>query len=238
MKRINYIICSVPRSGSYLLGDYLRKLGLGNPDEFLNPDIYNAKQRKNEKLKYFFNRIFEKGCENNGCGIKTHLRHMEWFLDGINKKNKKNIKKEDFFKALPELKYIFIDRKNRLRQAISYLKGLQAKAWKKQDVDPSQKFIFKFREIKRFIRELEKESLDWKEFFKKNNIRPFVIYYEDLVKNKKKVIFSLLRYLNSDVKNVKIRTDMQKQADFQTEIWVLRYKFKILKKRIRKRLRL
>ncbi len=36
---MNYIICSSPRSGSTLVAQALRDMGIGHPGEYLNPSL-------------------------------------------------------------------------------------------------------------------------------------------------------------------------------------------------------
>src|ERR1700735_3666803 len=71
-----YMICAVPRTGSYLLCDLLRKTGVaGRPNEYFNPSFQSqwAADWGTPALDDFLAKILSLGTTDNGVfGLKIH----------------------------------------------------------------------------------------------------------------------------------------------------------------------
>src|SRR5437870_5450798 len=73
-----YIICSSPRSGSTLLAQALRDMGIGHPGEYLNPSLLDKKQPGGSQdfmeptPTAYVERLKETSAVNGIFGLKAH----------------------------------------------------------------------------------------------------------------------------------------------------------------------
>ena len=226
---INYIVCATPRSASNLLGDTLLKNGMGHAREYRNrKHLAKAKWDKEKPLEIYCKKLLNLGKTPNGVsGIKMMWYQMEDFVHEAKKIPKyKNVSVWTILNYFPPLKYIRITRRNKIRQAVSFAKALQTDMWrfKKGQVPKSDiKLKFNPQQIGDSLRELMRSEKYWDKFFKKNNIKPLVIVYEDFVDNYEATIRRVLDYLNLPIPKKIKKSKLVKQADAQSEEWIKRY---------------
>ena len=86
------------------------------------------------------------------------------------------------------IKWIRLRRRNKVRQAISYIKAGQTSIWHLDIADLPEKKELARAEIEVDIKDLYAKTLRffvgdvaWENFFKKNQINPHTIYYEDFI---------------------------------------------------------
>src|SRR5690349_988207 len=109
---MNYIVCSSPRSGSTLMAQTLRKMGIGNPGEFLNPALIDLRSHGGPEnfMKptptAYVERLKRDFTVNGVFGIKTHYADLVRYPEIT-----ANL--EQLFR---DAKFISITRRNVLRQ--------------------------------------------------------------------------------------------------------------------------
>ena len=230
---ISYFICATPRSGSTLLCEALRNTGLaGNPDEYFGP-MHIA--RWNEKWKTdtgheYLQRVLEHGTGiNRVWGAKVMRLYWQNFLSLLKSVNESGSKTEtarleNFF---PKPKYIFITRRNKVRQAVSWLKFLQGSAWfwEKEEPQKLENLEFKPEVIDGFLQETAIHESAWLEFFESTGTRPYIVVYEDLVETYEETAKGILDYLGIEYPNGMRFAErrLKKQADALSDEWVQRY---------------
>lgn len=101
--------------------------------------------------------------------------------------------------AFGEIKYIWLTRRNKVRQALSRWKAMHTSQWHKFK-DQQQKSTLDTRlptreELNKHISQLCIDDAYWEEFFTKNGITPLSLVYEDFVRNPEQVILRVLNYL-------------------------------------------
>ena len=128
-----YIICFIPRSGSNYLCSILEKHGLGSPTEYYYPyELKDRYQYWKLRLPKYFNRF----CETNHleffksvlnispgiCGIKTSWDSLKILHQEC----------DELLKQI-EIKYLYMTRDDKIRQAISWAISLTTDIWSSDD---------------------------------------------------------------------------------------------------------
>ncbi len=239
--RITYIICSIERTGSYLLSDALRRTGIaGQPQEFFHPS-YMAKLPKEAgegDYAAYFKQIMVEGTTPNAVfGAKIHWSHMRDLLHRLRNLPAYSDKPlSDLLPGLfPNLRYIQITRRDTLRQAVSLLKARQTDVWWEMDAwvrhnrrAPTQVPTFDAVALDRIIYQIEAHEAAWAGYFKECGVQPFEVVYEELVHSHaqyEEIIRQVLHYLDISIPHSLTipETRYKKQADDSSEEWVKRY---------------
>ncbi len=232
---ISYFICTTQRSGTHLLNEALRNTGLGGrPGEWLEPEFKTGRHPIVELLPdqpdKFLDYIFDKGMGPNGVfGCNVFSWSQRPFSKYINLletiphcEKAKGI--DALKKIFPNLHFIHLTRRNRLRQAISVVKARQTDIFsklkgieKKYEKEPA----YNYEEIKYWREYLDKSDIYWDGFFHGIGIEPFRVVYEDLVENYEETALVILDFLG-----IKHPPDLQfapryflKQADHINDEW-------------------
>lgn len=244
----SYIICCTPRSGSWLLSETLEGTGIaGRPKEYFmreHEQIWSQRWGVSHYPDYL-TRVLEAGTTPNGVfGVKAHWYQ---FADVPAKLRQlpgyKAVATPDALaQLLPNLRYIWLTRQDKVRQAISYAQALQTKAWWKIDgpIDkttcippiieepnaPPKTAQFDATEIGRLLKLLKAHDAAWERYFVREGITPLVIAYEDLAEAYESTIRRILRHLNISTPERLVLSEprLKKQADSQSEQWVRRYR--------------
>jgi trehalose 2-sulfotransferase len=229
----SYLICATPRSGSSLLCEALRNTGLaGNPDEYFGPmhvERWNERWQTHSEIEYLEKAIsYSKGATNV---ISMKIMRVYWrnFLGYLYlAKGSAGLTEFEILKHwFPNLHFIFITRHDKVRQGISWLKFLQGSAWHWIDGEPQKLENWEFEPdvVQDFIVQTTAHETAWLEFFRKNEIKPFTVVYEDLVSSYEETAKTILKHLRIDHPvNLKFgERQFKKQADELTDEWVERY---------------
>ena len=230
----SYIICSTPRSGSFLLCEALRNTGLaGYPDEYFGPMHVPkwSKQWNVSTATDYINQVTVRGSTPNGvCGVKIMRLYWADFIAQLRKgTTQKNLSETDLISSLfPNLHHIWITRRNKVRQAVSWAKAMQGVPWiweKDESFIPEQELKFKYDIIDQFIEEVVIHEAAWQEYFSDNAITPFVVVYEDFVQAYRQTAVRILDYLGIAAPSNQEFGErrLQKQADALSEEWVRKY---------------
>jgi len=177
------LIASTPRVGSTLLADQLSQAGFGAGAEYFNPfnDIGPRSKTLNaESYEEYWNAIKSKTCENKTILVKAHFEHFSYFI------NKYNFLLDP---DIASVHYIWMRRRNRARQAISYVLARYSGKWNSTQTgeknasnlyDLTKEQILIYTRI--YMTNLYVRDAMWAEYFDLKGINPYTLYYEDLVK--------------------------------------------------------
>ena len=221
-----FFICTTPRTGSHLLMSLLNSTGYcGKIEELLArwqwekytnfPYSERYDVPDGAICEFFRNIIKQKGSKAGVFGGKIHIhelpvvqRYME--LQGI---------------TIADVKWIWLQRNDKIRQAISYLKAQQIHQFgllegkSRANEDGIQISLAKVRDT--FV-QFHVAELKWQDFFESNAICPIHVTYEDLAQNDYEVfIHLLLRGLNiAHELPLKVSTPYRKQStDFNEALY-------------------
>jgi trehalose 2-sulfotransferase len=129
--------------------------------------------------------------------------------------------------CFPNLQYIWITRRDKVRQAISWMKFLQGTAWYWEDEKPQEieNLEFKPDMIREFILQTASHETAWQEYFRKNQIQPYIVVYEDFVVEYETKTKEILEHLGIPHPEEILfgERHLKQQADQLTEEWVQKY---------------
>jgi LPS sulfotransferase NodH len=227
----SYLILATPRSGSYLYCESLINTHLaGYPIEYFGPLQLRAVLRYLDTSNHaeWLAWILKRGTTPNGVfGGKIiwqfHEDLIDWLqeIDGYEKLSTSEV----LSTAFPNLRYLWATRRDKVRQAISYWKALQTRAWKdmnnkdwqanllpkadnenqvvsnlrvayRNELPPlMQDPVFDYHTIERLRRGLEEDDVEIEQYCTSLGIEPFKVVYEDFVNAYEETALQILEYL-------------------------------------------
>lgn len=219
--RLSYLVASLPRSGSTLLCRGLWETGMaGAPLEYfaeVHMEDYLKRWGQMSIGDYVLKLQQHRTSPNGIFGFKGHYRQLrDWFF-------KHGIGPEDLF---PNLRYIYIVRQDRLRQAISYVKAMQTNRWTSDWQEGIlDELRYDFDAISKRMNELVATDRAWKGYFLKTRTQPLHIVYESFIEKYEESVREVLRFLEvREYREVAISPPrLTKQADEVTEQWYEQY---------------
>ena len=214
----SYIIASTPRSGSSLLSAMLWDTGIaGVPHEYFHDkhSLDFIKRWDVKTMSQYFSLLLRNRSTPNGVfGAKLHLHQMANFPLGY----------KDLVDYLHSPKYIYIQRKNKLLQAVSFVRAFKTKQWEVKEGESVKSVEYDFTMLDKAYKKLNDAEEKWEQYFSEFGISPFRIVYEEFVNSKENTIREVLCYLGQDPDSVEIAPpSMRKMADSLSEEWVSRY---------------
>ncbi len=234
----SYMVCTTPRSGGLFLCEALGNTGLaGNPGEFLyegwRPEF--CKAWGITAFPDFFRKALEYGSTPNGTfGAKVINGDGIWgrFIDDLrtlpDAKGKDLPVPELLHELFPNLHYIWLTRRNKVRQAVSWCRATQTGVFrmrKGERQEPKNEPVFDFESIDLLLQGIVMREAEWQEYFGQCGISPFVIVYEDFVTAYEETVLSILRFLGIPIPSDLVfkERQMTKQADTLSDDWVREY---------------
>lgn len=217
--RQDIVLCSTGRSGSHFLGHLMAGTKmLGVPFEYFNlknmeewEKIYKTKTANELLDKLRVDRVSQ---QSGVFSTKIHysqLRH----LGGI------RFLLDNFRTA----KYIFIKRKDLLKQAISMVIARQTGQWisgqKGKNVEP----IYSYSAINFELKKIIKDNASWEYMFNSNGIEYHNVLFEDVVVNQDEELEKILKFIFEDkdykIDSVKFdnKLSTKKQSSHISDEW-------------------
>jgi len=164
---IGYVICCEPRSGSSFLGRILASTGcLGRPKEYFGYAKVRAEVLRDPEAG--MRTLLERAATPNGVyGLKMFSYHFDVMA------------RSGWADRLPNLRYIHLERRDLLDQAISYVRGMQTGRF--QSHQPSlRRARYDGRAIARQLNRLALDQARWRRYFARNSIQALPLVYEDV----------------------------------------------------------
>ena len=240
--RQSYRIWFTQRNGSTLLCKGLEQTGIaGIPGEYFNVMDANSLCEKYDVASYeaLRQRLWDLGTTANGVfGIKHSLHstmHGKVFaeikaLKGIAEQNE--IGEETLLSDLfPNCKHLFLTRRNKVRQAVSWWKAikdnvwhLESKAEHRNEADFYEK-NYDFAALSHLFKEAALRECAIQAYFSKYNIQPLTFVYEDFVEDFDYTIQKIIDYLEIDYSELNLgKMFYRKTANAHSEQWVQRFR--------------
>ena len=206
-RRRCYVVCTIPRSGSNLLTDGLRDTRrAGVPKQFFLP---KAESRYAAELgidpaadytAYVRGIVDAKTTRNEVFGFKLMSWYLDDFLARVRHTRAFGQVDADDLKmlqnAFPRLRFVYIRRRHKLRQALSTARALQTGLWKIQNGKVAgREPQFDAELIEQSLREAERQDKIWEDFFHRLGIQPFQVQYEQLCRDYEGTVRSVLDFL-------------------------------------------
>jgi LPS sulfotransferase NodH len=239
--RLSYIICSDKRTGSTLLCEALRETGIaGMPAEYFNTFPLTAQYRREylgiNRDKQYVEKVIQGSTSVNGVfGTKVHADQLSVLLEKIKAEGKIVTVSdgETLARRFPNLRYILLTRENKIRQAISLYRARESKVWwefekmppmYKQIEVPAQDPPFDAAAIKKYLAYIERGNELWAAFFKRNDITPLTLTYEELTNDLTGSVRRMLEYLKIPSNIPELKPQTLRQADSLTDEWEKRFR--------------
>lgn len=227
-----YFICFTVRSGSTLLCQLLAETNLaGKPQEHFHHNLSPDKPQGDVIPDYqaYIDGLFDQWTTPNGIwGAKigggqwnNFIRHVK-SIDG----NQDKSAHESLHQAFPNLQYIWLTRRNKIRQAVSHWMAITSGRWESYNPATNPEPEYKFEAIDYLAQELLFREAVWADYFAKHKITPHTIVYEDYVRDTDKTVRDIFDFLEIDVpEGFSVpQPRHERLANSLSEEWVQRYR--------------
>jgi len=238
LPRTSYLICAIPRTGSYLLCDVLRRTGVaGQPNEYFNESFQSHWSREwgTRTIDDYLTKVAELGTTPNGVfGAKMHSIQFDALCRQMAGRPRVTYASRPAIleKWFPSLQYIRLRRRDRLRQAISYVRAVQTSAWWDADQAPGPSgperpdlLRFDYQLILGTIKFLAAMDQQWTEYFDAIECMPREFDYEEIAASPDDVAGAILGLL--DIRSTIVpgteSANFKRQSDVLTDEWVDRF---------------
>lgn len=203
------------RSGSTVITDAVGNMGFAKEvNEIFNQrgPVENLYRRYGGcDLADYINNIYENTMLTDTLVFKTDFRDFKSIID-----------KFDVDMLFPELKVVYIERRDKVMQAISLYKAVISKNWHQKKGERSSPAILKHKldvsKVISYMNRIEIECDEWKDFFLRRGIEPINIYYEDFDKDN-----SILNALYEKIMGIGYSGDVilnyRKLRDSESDEW-------------------
>jgi LPS sulfotransferase NodH len=238
-----YVICTNLRSGSWLLSAGLASTSLaGNPLEWLSlqqEQDFRAQWRINHQADLTLEGYLEAArpysmTSNGVSGIKLHYYQFADLPRWMHARHGwRSMSPAEIMLAMyPQAKYMWLTRRDKVRQAISLYLATQTDQWftvEGSDVRQAQlrsdDIKFDPHAIGTLQKMLEQNDHSWQVFFESNQITPLVIKYEEFASDYAGTIQSVLQWLGiPNANRVTIPAPrLRRQSTALNDKWTARY---------------
>lgn len=217
----------------------------GHPDShFHSPSIsawmgyydveFDSNKSERDLLADIFTAARNRGTGNTGMfGLRLQRHSFDFFLQklqvlvsGCSRDH------ERIEKAFGQTLFIHLTRKNKLEQAISFVKASQTGLWHKapdgtelERLSAPQEPIYDFEAIQRHLTELDSMDRNWISWFSSERLTPLRIYYEELSEDPIAITGQLLQKLGLNHELTReIQVPVAKLADCTNREWAKRFR--------------
>jgi LPS sulfotransferase NodH len=205
---------------------------LGNPPPLKVDSVWLA-QQDGSGYTHYLAQVLEAGTTPNGVfGAKMMWGYFDDFIHFVRQLPAYTELglHEILTSMFPNLQYIWVKRRDKVRQAVSLWKAIQTQSWREdqceeEPIQLTRKPVFHFAAIKHLERQLIEYEVAWQQYFAAYGVQPLVVVYEELLNHFEATIRQALQYLSIPVPEHLTLTmpSMQRQADAQSEEWVQQY---------------
>ena len=191
-----YMICCQPRSGTHLLRHLMRGVDAGTPGEH----FFDLSIEDSNKGRYIdsVETLYRRGMKNGVWGAAVHwlayMRGMERLKKISGLEDVENF--EVLNDLFPGIKFIYLYRLNKVKQAISFIKARQSGMFTFSEQAKDFKFRYSKEDIEKTILKFSKWEAEWLDFFEKSEVVPHFLSYEFLCEDKAKSIGGILDFLD------------------------------------------
>lgn len=233
--KLAYFVLSSHRSGSSLLCELLSKTGVaGHPGEFFSH--WNGMSHKSwdySDYPAYIQRVIEDIITSNGVFAAKVMTGLIGGIEGAVAEFRKHPDcaqtplKELLAKFFPNLKFIYLMRRNKVAQAVSWWKAAQNDQYfLKEGIEPADKDLnYNATAISALVTEIVMEDASHQEFLTSMAAIPYPVIYEDFIRQMPETITAILDFLEiAETSRPFTPPTLLKQADALSEAWVEQYR--------------
>jgi LPS sulfotransferase NodH len=235
---VSYLVCATERSGSTLLCELLSGTGVaGRPEEYF--ERLSDTGRPRQPREYFeddpeiaeglpellppepqpawserLGDALERGTTPNGVfGAKMMWAYLPGFLAHGEPEEQ-----------LGPLRWVHVDREDKLSQAISLWRAIQTSQWRAEDGADRAEPVFDAAAIAHLKRRLEDHGDRWRAWFAERGIEPLEIRYEAFAADPHRTVCRVLEHLGLPTDVPIPEPPMRRQSDGLSREWAERYR--------------
>jgi len=241
-----YIICATPRSGSTLLCDLLTETGIaGRPDSFFRRESfawwadYLHVPNDDWKAQQSFDLNYLAAVRDWGSnGTPVFGMRLMWesvgdlsdrlgrFYPGLRDDN------DRFEAAFGKLEYLHLTREDKIAQAVSRYKAEHSGLWhryadgsERERLKPGREPVYDARALAEIVATLEEHDARWTAWFRRQEIQPIPVNYEELAADPRQTLATILSALGLDGSIAwRIEPISAKMADSTSLAWAERFR--------------
>jgi LPS sulfotransferase NodH len=237
----SYLVCATERSGSTLLCELLAGTGVaGTPEEYF--ECLSVTGRARQPREYFpadadpeilallaplqaplpavrwearLADARRRGTTPNGVfGAKMMWAYLPDFLAHGNPEQQ-----------LGPLRWLHVERRDTLAQAISLWRAVQTAQWRAEDRDSEVEPVFHAGAIAHLKRRQEAHAAAWRTWFAERGVEPMEIVYEEFAQEPETMICRVLEHIGVPSEGVRVPSPpLRRQADARSQEWVDRFR--------------
>jgi len=132
--------------------------------------------------------------------------------------------------VFPNLTYIAVSRRDKVRQAVSLWRALQTLVWSRdsdagEDAPDEQRPVYSYDAIDHLLHQLRRQEDAWRGFFFRIGRRPLQLFYEDIAGDLEGCVGRVLDDLHVERPQGELlaRQPLSRQSDDLSESWVQSY---------------
>lgn len=214
------VVASSYRSGSTYLSLSLWSDGrFGAPFEYFNyekhMDYMMARLGTDEVDDYIQKLVRLRTSRNEVFGVKLHFHHFEAI-----------VKSSPVWRdQLRIARFIYVNRKDKIAQAVSMAKALQDNAWSSFGRPRASPLFYSRELIEDCLREVMTQTEGWWRWFAAENIHPFVVNYEEFALDVPGHVARIAEWfgVEGDVREVVKLPITERQSDSVNREWIRRF---------------
>jgi LPS sulfotransferase NodH len=238
------VICTAPRTGSYLLSEGLEGTGiLGAPSEYFRgredlADWWVERLGIKNNAEYV-DKVIARGTTPNGVfGLKLMWFQVPDLIERFRAAGHHLPPSADFddylHRRFGTVTYLWLRRRDTVAQAISWYRAAQSNVWHVRPGGAAQPSgvhkdpPFDIGEIDRFVGMVEDYDRQWRAFFTRKKIKALVLIYEDFVSSREKyerTIRAICKFAGFAPEGLPVRgPSYEQQADAISLEWAQEYR--------------
>jgi LPS sulfotransferase NodH len=202
---------------------------LGDPEKLGPAPDYSSLDGIDDYAEHLA-RAFEYGTTANGVfGAKLMWGHVDDFTTFAHRLPAfAGLPLDELLPAVfPRPRYIWVTRRDKVRQAVSLWKAIQTEAWRDDDSPAEHEPEYHEEALDHLVKMLADHDTQWEAFWGRTGIDPLVISYEDDLSEAgpERAVRRVLRHLDLPVPpSWSAPRSMRRQADERSERWVDQYR--------------
>jgi LPS sulfotransferase NodH len=216
--KLAYMIASIPRSGGTHFGLALWRTGcLGAPLEYVNLKDGGWLFRRlsgGDPTTYWKALTAARTSPNGVFGFKAFVHDFSLIAD----------KYEALLPAIAPSKVIYLRRRDRVAQVLSYARAAQTEVWFHDD-KPAAEPEYDMGLLKKAEQWVDRQERQWRSFFHIKKITPLEVFHEDFLERPEATLTTIADFLgvSLDRSQQLFIPEPRKQSDEITEVWRKRY---------------
>jgi LPS sulfotransferase NodH len=130
--------------------------------------------------------------------------------------------------VFPNLRYLSVTRRDKVRQAVSLWRALQTWSWSSDQAPAvgTEHLVYSHAAIAHLIRDIEAHEYEWRAYFRECGVEPLTIVYEDFARRYEETVRDILRHLQIPEAETAVIAAPHKrpQSDDLSREWTDRYR--------------